>query len=958
MKSSRFHQEAAQGSKRLPGCLAWLALFALAMPCILGALEEERRNTPRKEVFEFTEKPHVTRRGDTIEITFTTREYCDATVAIEDAKGLIVRHLASGVLGSNPPPPFQKDSLKQVLIWNGKNDQGEYVDDKNSLAVRVSLGLNPRFERTLFWSPKKRTRSPRYLDANLLLAVADEGVYLYDGGSGDHIRLFDHQGGYVRTVYPPPAGQLKSFLGPKLYTFPQDGLELPLKTGAAQETFLDTEVRTMAAHGRRVVLAGEHLQRLAADGGTGGVTLRGPDVCVPTYVPGVHEWKGGVVDVSPTDMAFSPDGKWIYLAGYMWSRSWMHGVLNGVGRIAADGGGMLENFAGSLGEVSGSGRVEKSFTDQVKGNPLAPGQLGAAASVDVDVKGRVYVADHLNSRIRIYDAAGKPLQDIPVDHPALVRVSPITGEIYVFRYPLPVIHDKNSASHPAMIRLGGFDNPQVLATCALPTDSHARDAPPCRMAVDFKTTPPTIWMAERALQGYGGGAGDRPEKTCARLMIEENGKLVVKRDFGQEARREVALTRGARHMKQRLYFDPRGRRLYVGELVDPHPEHVTTMLEVAVINPDNGKVQAMRLPIDAEDMAFDLNGFIYLRGFDRIVRFDPTSWREVPFDYGSELASGSTFFSGPPIKSAVLFYSERGVASSQMGGMGVSPKGHVIISATNPERAPDLRADKTLQQSSVAPVVPQMFPGRARPWEVHVFDKHGHLVYQDAIPGIGRTVGLNMDAQDDLYVMICGVGRVGGEPYYNPFSASLVKLRPKTRILATSATIPLPDNLRPKRPPDLVQVDAGGSVWIDEGGYWIRGGVGFDGKRVKCHCASQSRPGFDYFARSFLPEPDRYSVLVIDANNNEIIRIGHYGNVDDGVPLIREGGPPNPQSIGGDEVALMHPQMLAVESDRRLFIGDLGNARIASVLLGYHAEAKVALKDVPDQQPANAKEKP
>jgi len=411
-------------------------------------------------------------------------------------------------------------------------------------------------------------------------------------------------------------------------------------------------------------------------------------------------------------------------------------------------------------------------------------------------------------------------------------------------------------------------------------------------------------------------------------------------------------------MKQRLYFDPRGRRLYVGELVDPHPEHVTTMLDVAVINPDTGKIQAIRLPIDAEDMAFDLNGFIYLRGFDRIVRYDPTSWREVPFDYGSELATGSTFFAGGnPVKSAIQFFSERGIASSQMGGMGVSPKGHIIVNATNPERAPDLRADKSPQPSFGTPYVPQMFPGRARPWEVHVFDKHGNMVCQDAIPGIGRTVGLNMDSNDDIYVMICGVGRVNGAPYYNPFSASLVKLKPRTRILATAATIPLPDALRPDRPPDLVQVDTGGSVWIDEGGQWIRGGVGLDGKRVKCHCASQSRPGFDYFARSFLPEPDRYSVLAIDANNNEIVRIGRYGNVDSGMPLIKDGGPPDPQPIGGDEVGLMHPQMLAVESDRRLFIGDLGNARIVSVMLGYHAEEKVALKEVPDRESVERKEK-
>ena len=32
-----------------------------------------------------------------------------------------------------------------------------------------------------------------------------------------------------------------------------------------------------------------------------------------------------------------------------------------------------------------------------------------------------------------------------------------------------------------------------------------------------------------------------------------------------------------------------------------------------------------------------------------------------------------------------------------------------------------------------------------------------------------------------------------------------------------------------------------------------------------------------------------------------------------------------------------------------LFIADAGNARILSVKLGYHAEEKIALKEVPDQ---------
>jgi hypothetical protein len=44
----------------------------------------------------------------------------------------------------------------------------------------------------------------------------------------------------------------------------------------------------------------------------------------------------------------------------------------------------------------------------------------------------------------------------------------------------------------------------------------------------------------------------------------------------------------------------------------------------------------------------------------------------------------------------------------------------------------------------------------------------------------------------------------------------------------------------------------------------------------------------------------------------------------------------------------MHPCFVGTHTDRRIFISDYGNARIVSVRLGYHAEDKILLKDVPE----------
>src|SRR5690348_5822245 len=90
----------------------------------------------RQEVFEFSEKPRATRNGKTVEIAFTSKAACDATLAIEDGKGEILRHLASGVLGTNAPAPFAKGSLQQTIVWDGKDDEGNYVTDLDGVSVR------------------------------------------------------------------------------------------------------------------------------------------------------------------------------------------------------------------------------------------------------------------------------------------------------------------------------------------------------------------------------------------------------------------------------------------------------------------------------------------------------------------------------------------------------------------------------------------------------------------------------------------------------------------------------------------------------------------------------------------------------------------------------------------------------------------------------------------------------
>ena len=44
-----------------------------------------------------------------------------------DGQGRVVRHLAAGVLGNNPPAPLLANSLSQSFAWDGLDDLGNAV---------------------------------------------------------------------------------------------------------------------------------------------------------------------------------------------------------------------------------------------------------------------------------------------------------------------------------------------------------------------------------------------------------------------------------------------------------------------------------------------------------------------------------------------------------------------------------------------------------------------------------------------------------------------------------------------------------------------------------------------------------------------------------------------------------------------------------------------------------------
>ncbi|KKL15514.1 hypothetical protein LCGC14_2504840, partial [marine sediment metagenome] len=490
-------------------------------------------------------------------------------------------------LGRNAPEPFQKDSKQQTVVWDGKNDQGRYVHDKKRITVRVSLGLKPEYERSFLWSPYRRAggNTP-------VICPAPEGVYVFEGSGFDHLRLFDHEGRYVRTIYPFPADKVDAVRGIKRHVMPQSGKDLPLKGGFYKATLLTSgytglsnsaqlpaggaATLAMAVHKGRIFMPCLRLNRIGTDGTSGQMPLGGPRTAIPVQY---NRWAEIIrKDVSPRSAAVSPDGKTLYFTGFGWDRGQDFGGfdwIDGVAQMDTLGNDPPRPFVcPPLKQGKDSAGTDNTHFRQ----PM---------SVACDAQGRVYVADYGNDRIQVFNPDGTHVKTIPVSRPTEVCINQKTGDIYVFSWlsagrwtpdkstPASAGLDMSKLHVPAVMRhLGPLSDPREISSCPLPLPKYVDlghfynrfGGVTYRAALDSWTDPPTIWLVPGAAEMPTGYSVKLTWKQAGILVLtEKDGKLVAKRDFGREAAKALPHLKPPISQRQRLHVNPKTGMLYVAE---------------------------------------------------------------------------------------------------------------------------------------------------------------------------------------------------------------------------------------------------------------------------------------------------------------------------------------------------------------------------------------------------------
>jgi len=465
-------------TRRLLKLSAITAVLILTTAPVRAGTLEAPLDTRREGEVKFAAAPKAEAAGDKVKISFALAAPSDVEVAVVDGGGKIVRHLAAGLLGKNAPEPLKKDSLAQEILWDRKDDVGKPV--AGACKVRVLAGLKPRLDRYAGF------------DGNCLPGIM--GLAVGPGGElfvmmsesfrgGTEMRVLDRNGKYLRTIIPYAANTPKERMA-AVGMLEAEGERMPLVHNATARTnyplinglhhqnmavhpkgpiVMVSAVGTMCEQGSPRHLIAVHPQ----GGGPEGMNFVGPQLRKGSrgMLGGAGEGTCGLFD----HVALSPDGEWCYVSVGANSRygAKRHAVLRMKWTDKEAGTPWL-------------GKDEAGSDDAHFNNPTA---------LAVDKEGNVFVGDHGNNRVMVFDKDAKLLGKFAVDQPYQLAVHPASGEIYVMSCNVEVKWGRLLGPNSVLRKFSpwGKGEPRELAKL----DSKGMGV----MALDATAAPARLWVA-------------------------------------------------------------------------------------------------------------------------------------------------------------------------------------------------------------------------------------------------------------------------------------------------------------------------------------------------------------------------------------------------------------------------------------------------------------------------------